>query len=99
MRLVKFLSYIVMSKEQRRFMPYLHDCHLDYLILKDQRKKFVNTIKKQQQNLNDSEIMPQAHHDEEEAEKLKNLDINSIYKNCDMDKVNKTIIRNLIDPD
>ncbi len=34
MRLVKFMSQILMTKEQRRFLPYLHDSHLDYNILK-----------------------------------------------------------------
>ncbi len=41
--------------------------------------------------------VPRSNLKDEEDAKLSKLDIDLIYRDCDKDRVNKTIIRNLID--
>ena len=78
-------------------MPYLHDSHLDYNILKGQRKKFIANLKLTHELDQSAANLNPNNQKDEEDDKLSKLDVDLIYRDCDKDRVNKTIIRNLID--
>lgn len=98
-RLLKLMSQVLMTKDHKKFIPYLHDSHLDFSIIKAKRKKFIATIKQAHNLGSGSKKLRVKTPEENEIENVKKLDVDNIYRECDTDKVSKTIIRNLIDSD